>query len=320
MKTNLLFAFLLLFSGMVSAQDTIFVRNGKPIPAIIVEKNNTEIKYKKAAQPESAAIYSIFVSDIASIHYKDGIVADYSQAGKDISNEPPSAIEMAGTMKSIRISIGPGVEYYGRNNNDDLLIFWKYYTGNNAWIGTNPSTYGAFIKANFTLGTTGRNWAGDEVQLNILPNDAVHASNGSGTRKLQLSASYLSIILYYGHTINHKKNIAAILEPGLDLSMMHGFFKFDSTKYVISGNFGSGFHIATGIDWVIVKRLTADFRIGYRFMKVKEMHKDETSSTGYSTFYVPPVANKEELKVKWNGAYIKLGLSWNFYAKLRGIK
>ena len=320
MKTKLLFVFLFLFAGKLSAQDTIFVKNGKPIPAIIVEKNNTEIKYRKAGPTGSAAIYSIFVTDISSIHYKDGIIADYSQAGKDVSNVPQTAIEMAGTMKSIRISMGPGVEYFGRNNNDDLLVFWKYYTGSNAWIGANPRTFGAFVKANFTFGTTGRNWAGDEVQLIIMPKDAVHALNGSGANEIQLRHSYLNIIIFYGHTLNHKKNIAAMLEPGLDLSLMQGFLKLNNTKYVISDDFGTGFHIATGIDWVIAKRLTADCRIGYRLMKVKEMHKDQTSSTGYSSFYVPPVANKEDLTVKWNGAYVKLGLSWNFYAKLKGIK
>ncbi len=311
---------LVAFAGMAHAQDTIFVKNGKPIPAIIVEKNSTEVKYKKFGPPESAAIYSVFVSDILSIHYKDGIIADYTQAGNTGQNAPQTAFEMAGTMKSIRISIGVRGEYFNRNPNDDLLTFWRYYTGDNkAEISGNPWSIPIIARATFTIGSSGRNWLGDEIQLILMPKDAINAVNNGGASELKLTNNYFNIILFYGHTLNHKRTLAAILEPGLDLSMMNGYIKLGPNKYEQTARSGMGFHIAVGADWLIGKRLTADFRFGYRSTNVQEMHKDPNSSTGYTTFYVPPVANKELLKVAWKGPYASAGLSLNFYAKLKGI-
>jgi hypothetical protein len=319
MKANLLFLFLFTLSGILSAQDTIFVKNGKPIPATVIEKNNTEIKYKKFGQHEPAAIYSIFVTDISSIHYKDGIIADYTQAGQTEDNKPKTAIEMAGSMKSIRISFGIRGEYFKRNPSDELLTFWRYYTGDNkAEIGGNPFSIPIVMRATFTLGTTGRNWMGDEVQVTVMPKDAINAVNNGGASELKLGNSNASITLFYGHTLNHKRNLAAILEPGLDLAMSNGFIRLSNKTYEVSDNFGTGFHIALGADWVISRRFSADLRFGYRTMKIQEMHKDSQSATGYNTFYVP--GTTEDLKVTWNGSYATLGLTWNFYARLKGTK
>jgi hypothetical protein len=317
MKAKLIFLTLIAFSGILSAQDTIFVKNGKSIPATIIEKNNTEIKYKKFGQPEPAAIYSIFVIDISSIHYKDGIIADYTQAGQQNDNKPQTAIEMAGSMKSIRISFGIGAEYFNRNTSDDLLTFWRYYTGDNkAEIEGNSFSIPIKMRATFTLGSTGRNWIGDEVQVILMPKDAINAVNNGGASELKLGNTYINIILFYGHTLNHKRNLAAILEPGLDLAMSDGFIKLSNKTYEVSNNFGYGFHIATGADWVISRRFTADLRFGYRTMKILEMHKDSNSPNGYTIFYLP--GTTEDLKVSWKGPYATLGLSWNFYAKLKG--
>ena len=319
MKAKLLFLLLIVVSGLLSAQDTIYVKNGKPIPATIIEKNNTEVKYKKFGQPEPAAIYSIFVTDIASIHYKDGIIADYTQTGMTDENKPKTAIEMAGSMKSIRISFGLRGEYFIRNPSDDLLTFWRYYTGDpRAEIEGNPIAIPIVMRATFTLGSTKRNWMGDEVQVVLMPKDAINAVNNGGASEIKLGNNIASIILFYGHTLNHKRSLAAILEPGLDLGFSDGFIKLSNKTYDLSNNFGMGFHIALGADWVISRRFTADFRLGYRTMKIKEMHKDNTSTTGYSTFYVP--GTTEDLKISWNGPYATLGLSWNFYAKLKGMK
>ena len=89
MRLKLFLFFIIVLPAYCIAQDTIFVKNGQVIPAIIIEKNNTEIKYRRFGPPESAAIYSIFVSDISSIHYKDGIIADYSQVGVAVPGEKP---------------------------------------------------------------------------------------------------------------------------------------------------------------------------------------------------------------------------------------
>ena len=133
MKAQFLLLSLLLISGIVSAQDTIFVKTGEVIPAVIVEKTSMEIKYKKFGQAESAAIYSVFVSDIKSIHYKDGIIADYMQSDENTGNtQPQSAIDMSGTMKSMRLSVGLSYEKFNRNPDDNLQLFWQDINGPNS--------------------------------------------------------------------------------------------------------------------------------------------------------------------------------------------
>jgi hypothetical protein len=320
MKITLFSLLFLSFSYILSAQDTIFVKDGQVIPAVIIEKNNTEIQYKKFGQPEPAAIYSIFVSDIKSIHYIDGIIADYSQAGQSSGDDKPeTAIEMAGTMKSIRWSLGVSLDHFNRNMNDDLLVFWRDKTGNkNATIGGNPVSYPVLLRMNMILGKSGRNRIGDELQLMITPADAIYATDAGGANEIKLRNFYYNIVLYYGHTLNHKQSLIGIIEPGLDLGFMSGYIKLKNIEYAIKANMGAGFHTALGVDWIISKRFMASCRAGYRLMNVKESHESSSSSTGYSSFYVDPSASEELLKVSWNGTYYSFGMSWSFYSKLKG--
>jgi len=322
MKSKLLILLFISFTGLIYAQDTIFVKNGQVIPAIIVEKNNTEIKYRKFGPPESAAIYSIFVSDISSIHFSDGIIADYSAAGKaGTENKPSTAFELAGTMRAVKWSFGLNLDYFKRDINDELLIFWQDKLGNpQATIDGNPLSFPIIIKTSFVLGNSGRNWMGDELQIKITPVDAISASNTTGTYEIRLRNFYYNIVLFYGHTLNHKKNLIGIIEPGLDFGFMSGYIKLNNTKYDITGNLGVGFHMALGADWFISKRLTASMRGGYRWMNIDESHKSTTSTTGYSSFYVDPTVSDELLTVSWNGPYASFGLTWSFYTKLKGAQ
>lgn len=315
MKKQSLVLALLLLCGIISGQDTIFVRSGQVIPAIIIEKNSTEIKYRKFGPPSSPAIYSVFISDVASIHYNDGIIADYTASGDSgTENKPKTAMQMAGSMKAIRISIGASRAYFKRNEADNLQTFWKFRTGSTT-MTENPVYYPINVKANFIMGQSGRNWMGDEFQLIFMPQNAIFASKLNN--EIKLSGFYSNIIMYYGHTLNHKKTIAAILEPGLDLAFMSGYIKLGTTPFDLESNFGAGWHIALGIDWAISRRFLASVRAGQRFMSIKEFHKNSESSTGYSTFYVSPGLNEDLLKVGWKGPYASIGLSYCFYAKLK---
>jgi hypothetical protein len=317
MKSPILILSFLLFSGILSAQDTIFIKTGEKIPVIIVEKNDTEIKYKKPGAPGSAAIYSVFISDIASIHYKDGIIADYTSPGTS-DDSPKTPIEMAGTMRTMKLSLGLSYCNFQRNTDDDLLLFWQNQTGrDNLEVGGNPASIPINLKMSFVLGQSGRNWIGDELQLIFTPEDAIYVSDNSNSDEIKLKAFYYNIIMYYGHTLNHKKNLAAIIEPGLDIAFMSGHIKLDNTVYDISGNLGVGFHIALGADWLISKRLLASARIGQRFMNIEESHESSTSTTGYQTFYVNRSVNEDLLSVNWNGPYATIGLSFAFYTKMK---
>lgn len=308
-------------SFLLTAQDTIFVKNGQVIPAVILEKNSTEIKYKKFGQPEPAAIYSVFTSDISRIHYSDGITADYSQAGQSTGDDKPeTALEMAGTMKSIRWSIGVSADYFNRNMNDDLLLFWQDKTGDkNETIESNPYSLPLLLRMNTMLGRSGRNRLGTELQLQLTPVDAIYANDKSGANEIMLRNFYYNITLYYGHTLNHRQSLVGVIEPGVDFGFMSGHIKLSNTKYEISGNLGVGFHTAVGADWIISKRIMASARAGYRMMNTKESHENSASSTGYSSFYVDPGASEDLLKVSWNGTYFSFGLSWSFYSKLKGV-
>lgn len=322
MKTIILLFLIFAFPLILAAQDTIFVKTGQKIPAVIVEKNNTEIKYKKFGQPEPAAIYSVFISDIKSIHYKDGIIADYTQAGLPATDIKPAApIEKAGTMGSIKFSLGGGVQNFNRNTDERLLVFWRDRLGDpKATIGGNPISFPINFKMNMALGNMQRHWLGDEVQFFVTPSDAIYATNSNGSYEIKLKNFYTSIIMYYGRSLNHKNNLLAIIEPGLDLAFMSGYIKLNNTTYNIYGNIGGGFHAALGLDWLISKRFSASLRGGIRSMKTKAMWEDRNvDPIKYYNFTVfgPPSTNKELLAVKWNGTYVSFGLQWSFYTKMK---
>ena len=123
--------------------------------------------------------------------------------------------------------------------------------------------------------------------------------------------------MFYGRSLNHKNNLLAIIEPGLDLGGMSGYIKLNNTTYNMYGNSGMGFHAALGVDWLISKRFTASLRGGFRSMKIKAMWEDRSvDPTKYYNFYVDPTS-EELLAVKWNGPYVSIGLHWSFYTKMK---
>jgi len=319
MKVQLPFLLLLMLSNFISAQDTIFVKDGAIIPAVILEKGDAEIKYKKIGQPGSKAIYSVFISDVASIHYENGIIADYTKSGQNaLDDGAETAMDLAGTMQAMKFSVGLSANYFNRNESDNLLLFWRNINGDNSLeIGGNPYYYPLNLKMTVRLGQSGRNLLGDELQLILTPQDAIYASNDDGTNEIQLRQFYMNIIMFYGHTLNHKKNLVAIFEPGLDLAFMSGYIKHNDTDYKISASHGMGFHLALGMDWIISERLNVSFRVGQRFMTTEEFHKNSNSSTGYSRLYTDPPIYENPVSVSWNGPYASLGLSWSFYKKMK---
>lgn len=316
MRTAIILLIISLVTLSIQAQDTIFIKNGRAIPAIIVEKNDVEIKYKRPGQPESPAIYLVFVSDILKIRYSDGIIADYTTQVNTSNEAKPKPVDLAGTMRAINFSTGLSYEHFSRKPSDDLLIFWRNKLVNPmASIFSNPISVPVNLRVTGTLGKSGRNLIGDELQFIFTPADAINASSDNGSNEIRLKSFYYNITLFYGHTINHKNTIAAIVEPGLDISEMSGYIKLNNNKYVLDLNNGTGFHLATGANWMITKRFLATLRAGYRFMKIKESHEDKNSPSGFSYFYVIPGVNENQLSVKWNGPYVALGLSWCMYIR-----
>ncbi len=318
MKTTITLFLFFAIPMALTAQDTIFVKTGQVIPAVIVEKNNTEIKYKKFGQAEPAPIYSLFISDLKRIHYQDGIIADYTQAGQpDTGNKRAAAIENAGTMKAMKLSIGGAIENFSRNTDDALLILWRDRLVNpKATIGGNPLSFPVIFQFSAPLGYMQRNWFGGEVQFVITPSDAIYATNSNGSYEIKLKYLNSNISLFYGRSLNHKNNLVAIIEPGLDMGFMSGYIKLNNTAYNIYGNVGMGFHTAIGADWLISKRFTASLRGGYRSMKFKAIWEDRTvNPTKYYDFYVDPPSD-EILYITRKGPFASFGLKWSFYSRL----
>ena len=203
MRHFILGVILVVIPVITNAQDTIFIRNGAPIPALIIEKNSTEVKYKKAGQPQSAAIYSVFTSDILKIHYSDGMVADYSAAGKP-AETVLRPVDMAGTIKVFKFNVGVGYDYQLTQSNDPLLTFWRFRTSDpEGKIIYKPGSPGIFTDFGFQ---TGRHIAGGKLDLMFTPDDAIYAVNADNSYEIKLSNFYYNIAMFYGHTINHKQN------------------------------------------------------------------------------------------------------------------
>ena len=259
------------------------------------------------------------VSDIKSIHYSDGIIADYTQTANPLTgNKKERPIDNAGTMKAVRWTVGVNMDNFDRNSNDNLLIFWRNQVGNkDAEIGGNTRFIPILLKMSFVIGNSGRNYLGDELQLVFTPSDAIFARNTAGNYEIKLQNFYYNIVIFYGHTLNHKRNLIGIFDPGINLGFMSGTIKLNNTVYNISGNLGSGYNIGSGIDWLITKRLMASGRAGYRTMKTKESHESATSSTNYASFYINHAVSDDLLDVKWNGPYFSVGLAWSFYTRLK---
>lgn len=321
MKRDLFSLIMLLFTLTTYGQDTIFVKSGEIIPANIISSDNTEITYKKFGQPEPAAVYSVFVSDIKSVHFKDGIIADYSTPG-NTTKRPRKPVEMANTLGIGRITIGMNAEYFKRNSSDDLLEFWQKNASlnNNTPIEGNPVSYPFNIRMSFVLDQAKRNWLGTGLQLIFTAQDAIHAESTDGKDNIRLKSWYYNIPLYYGHAINHKKTVIAIFEPALDLSFTSGNIKINNVDHKVTMNLGVGMNIGMGLDWLISNRVVANVRVGQKFAKVKESHESQISDTGYQTFYINYPLKDDLLTYRLNGPYVSAGISWAMYFKMKGFR
>lgn len=93
MKFRVLFCFLVAFSFSVNAEDIISLRNGDIIKVIVNEITQTEIKYRKASNP-NGPMYTIDKNDVLSILYNNGEKENFieSHQNKDDNNSSISYI------------------------------------------------------------------------------------------------------------------------------------------------------------------------------------------------------------------------------------
>lgn len=316
MRVIILILFVFVITNFAKSQDTICLRNGSKIIAIILEKGDVEIKYKKFAQLESAGIYTVFISDISRINYHDGKVDDFTK----INQIKESSKDF--TTPRMKFNIGLAAYYYKRDDSDNLTEFWRNINKNNKLeLSGNPKLYSFNLGMGSEMGGSKRNWFGAGLQLIFSQSDAIYAKNFYFTEnEIKLKTFIYCISMYYGHTVNHKKNLILIFEPAIEMGFMSGYANIYNNKYKISSISGIASHFAIGMDWIISKRILASARFGKKFINIKESHESSASKSGYANFYVNPGVSEELVVVKWSGLYGSIGLSMSLYGKIRNAR
>lgn len=241
-------------------------------------------------------------------------------------------------MKSIQILIlilFVGINVFSQNQEEDIVLT-KYYIGASYslmnsynignlldfWQNINNDPNEEIGQAtgffNFRLGLQSssskqKHWIGSELQIIITPSHALWGTNlfYGGKNEVYYKAFFSNICLYFGFAVDPKSKMVLIIEPGLDIGTMTGAFSTTTSYYKQGLTVGLGGHGALGIDYHFLENLSANFRIGYRYIKINEMHEDKNSDTGYSTFYVEG-SSGETVKVDWSGTYMTIGFTLSF--------
>lgn len=297
---------------MAKSQDTIVLKTGVIIVATITDTAKAEIKYKKSGQPEPAGIYSVFKSDVLRIHYKGGKEVSYIAPAED------NQIRTDRQFMSMRLNFGFGINYFNRNTNDNLLEFWRFCNGGeNLSISEKKYCYSYMINMSSALGVSKRNMLSSSFEFFLFPKGFLNATNiYYGNNEINLGGWGMVISLTYGHSLNYKKNLFAIIETGINPGFMTGFIKLHDVDYEMLGVSKISGSVATGLEWNISKRFVANMRLGYRFMKADNSFENSNSSTGFSSFYTNDT-DKEIMYVNYGGMYCRAGLYFSLYAKKR---
>jgi hypothetical protein len=326
MRVICLFFVLLFCQSFVHGQDTIYMKTGDRIPAIVLDQDEMEISYRKFTTPENPSIYSLFKSDILKIRYKNGKEISFATTnpGAPAKSENPFLAE--NTKEPVmKFSFGLGGGYLNRKTDDKLLQFWRAWNNDDALItDENKRNVSVYLSMSSPLGGTRRDWFGASLQVAISAPDAIHATFLKGVsilpNEIKFQTFNYNIGMLYGHTINHKKNLVLVFEPALDIGMMNGIIRMSDVDYKIFSISGIASQFSTGMDWIITKRTTLSLRGGYRFMQIDESHKSKYGSTGYSTFYVNPPDNKNLVSANWSGTYVSAGICFSLYGQMHQQK
>lgn len=305
MKKKWLMLLLVLFCVKISAQDTIFMKSGERIPAIIDSKNETEIKYRKFPV-QSAAIYSVFINDVSYIRYSNGIIDDFS-TNNVFREKKQRPIDQAGNYGINKIGIVGNIGYLMRSD-DNLDEFWEAQPGNPALTG-NSVCYHIGFRGSALTSQSKRHWVSSGGDFFMAPR-AIYSRDNEGLNEISIRMSSYNINLAYSYAFNTKKNLLVTFEPGFNFLFTEGIIKLNNFETELSPPFGTGWNFACGLDWFFSNRFHANFRIGQRISKsFTEKHFDENSPTWYSTYYI----NGDPVTIKPGGFYATIGLTTSMY-------
>lgn len=113
----------LLTATLTYAQDNIILRNGEEVPAKVLEVTQTDLKYRKAANPDGP-IYTATLRDVLLIKYANGTKDTFGNDRPMMRNRParPTPIEIGGPAAPMQGL--DGLRYHRG-------LFSRYYVGNN---------------------------------------------------------------------------------------------------------------------------------------------------------------------------------------------
>ncbi|MBO0952229.1 hypothetical protein [Fibrella forsythiae] len=123
-----IFVVSLLTATLTYAQDNIILRNGEEIPAKVLEVTQTDLKYRKSANPDGP-IYTSALRDVLLIKYANGTKDSFgndrgpvpirNRPGRPMPAEAGMAVAPAAPMQGLN-----GLRYHRG-------LFSRYYVGNN---------------------------------------------------------------------------------------------------------------------------------------------------------------------------------------------
>jgi hypothetical protein len=312
------------------AQDFIIKKNGDELKVKVTEVGTTEIKYKKFDNLETSPVYSILKSEVFMIKYADGSkdvfnAETQTQQQQTETQQTQPAYNKGldqGTSKSenykigqTKIILGTGRSFINSYKVGNLNDFFEYYTTDNR-----PCDAGSPVLMTFDIGmrncmdTTGKNWFGAGLQFVITAKHAIWGSEVQygGGPDVYFNGFFMNLPFTYMHAIDSKKHFFFAVEPAIDMALINGSVTIPSsysgydTSYTEAMSFGGGFHVATGIDYV-GKFFGVNARLGYRHLKTNEIHYNDKSTTGYSSFYANHI-DGATVKVDWSGVFFDIGI------------
>jgi len=120
----------LLTATFAYAQDNIVLRNGEEIPAKVLEVNQTNLKYRKSANPEGP-IYTAPLRDVLLINYANGSKDSFGANSGPLLTKPTPMFKTDGASVSTNLTHTgiDGLRYKGG-------LFSRFYTTSGQRLGS----------------------------------------------------------------------------------------------------------------------------------------------------------------------------------------
>ena len=141
-----------IFVGSLCAKDVIITRDAERIDAVVTEVSETEVKYKKANNPDGPT-FVIATTKVASIMYQNGEVQTFKESTQQVTTQNNQTIQYYNTQPTYDIwgnaDYGAALGAMNANNIQFIPGQSIVKTANGYGYGNvhmDENTYGAFVK------------------------------------------------------------------------------------------------------------------------------------------------------------------------------